>query len=190
MGRSKSPRHQRPKRPTPPRQPPNHKSSRHARTRTRIRRRRRTLNPINLRRQNKIALRQPINLVRPRGDFRLPPSQQNIRMMPLLLRNRPHLIHKPERQLKIRKRKRPHNVMPVHHLPSRHFLSKRLQLVTTQRRYSALARHTILLRQLAHNSLPPEITLVPNSTRTSRTAVIALLSTTSNFRFSLFHSRF
>src|SRR5580658_1807080 len=152
MGRPKSPRHQYSKRPTTPRQPPHHKSSRCTSPRTRNRGRRRTLNPINLRCQNKIALRQPINLVRPRGNFRLPPPQQNIRMMPLLLGNRPHLIHKRQRLLEIRKRKRPHNVMPVHHLPLRHFFRQRLQFFPGQRRHSAAARHASLLRKLAHKS--------------------------------------
>src|SRR5579862_8515333 len=58
-------------------------------------------NFINLRRQNKITLTQPINLVRPRLNLRFPPGQKNIRMMPLLLCQRAHLIHKIQRGLKI-----------------------------------------------------------------------------------------
>src|ERR1700723_3029679 len=145
MGRPKSPRRQHSKRPTPPRQPPHHKSSRHTRPRTRNRRRRRALNPVNLRRQNKIALRQSINLMRPRGNFRLPPPQKNIRVMPLVLRNRPHLVHKRERLLKIRKRERPHNMMPIHYLPLRHFLRQPLQLFSSQRRPPPPTRPPIFL---------------------------------------------
>jgi len=127
----------------------------------------RTLNPIKLRRQNKITFRQPINLMRPSRNLRLPPPQQNIRMMPLLLRDRPHLIHKRERLLKIRKRKRSHNVMPIHHLPPRHLFRQSLEFFSSQRRNPATAWHTSLLRQLAHNSLPPAIVATRNSTRTT-----------------------
>src|ERR1700740_2579284 len=95
--------------------------------------------------------------MRPSRNLRLAPPQQNIRMMPLLLRNRPHLIHKRERLLKIRKRKRPHDVMPIHDLPRRNFFCQRIQFLPSQRRHSALARHTTLLRQFAHNSRPPKI---------------------------------
>src|SRR5277367_3449544 len=88
-------------------------------------------------------------------------------MMPLLLRNRPHLIHKCQRLLEIRKRERPHNVMPIHHLPPRHLFRQCCQLPTSQRRHSSPARHTILLRKLAHKYCPPEFTVASDSTRIS-----------------------
>ena len=101
---------------------------------------RRPLQPINLRRQNKVALRQPIDLVRPDGNPDLPPGQQDIGMVSLVLREFPYLIHEPQCGLEVRKRKLPFEMMIVHDLPVLHLGFQRPDLCSSQRRYSTSAR--------------------------------------------------
>jgi hypothetical protein len=44
------------------------------------------LQAVDLRRHDEVAFSQPVNLMRPQGDFGLSPRQQNVGMMSLLLR--------------------------------------------------------------------------------------------------------
>src|SRR5277367_3707028 len=128
---------------------------------------------IYLGRQNKIALRQPINTVRPRGHFRLAPRKQNIRMMPLPFGKCPDLIGKRKRLQKIREFERARDVMPVHHLPLRDLLRERFQLFARQRRHSSAARDAILARKIAHGIGPPRIIPHRDCTGTRQMAVAA-----------------
>src|SRR5580700_2193477 len=59
-------------------------------------------NPVDFRRQNEIALGQPIYLVRENGDLGFPPRKQNIRVMALFLRDGAGAVHEVESLFKIR----------------------------------------------------------------------------------------
>lgn len=78
-------------------------------------------------------------------DLRLPPAQQNIRVVPLRLRNLPHAIHKIQRLPKIRKPETPVQMMVLRHLPLRQLRLERIQRLAFQRGNAALARHARLV---------------------------------------------
>src|SRR5229473_885132 len=67
--------------------------------------------------EDEIAFGQPVDLVRPGGDFCLPPGQKNVGVMPLFFGDLAHFVHKLKRLAKIRESKCPGDVMRVHHLP-------------------------------------------------------------------------
>src|SRR5260370_19387748 len=94
-------------------------------------------------------------------------------MMPLLLRDRAHLVHERERLPKIRKRKPARDVMAVHYLPLRNLLRQTLQFLPSQRWNSALARYACFARKIAHDFVLHISDLVSNSTRTSPRQVAA-----------------
>ena len=68
---------------------------------------------VELRCKDEIAFSEAVDLVRPGGDLRLAPAQQNIRVMALRFRYLAHFIHESERGLEIGKRKRLRNVVFV-----------------------------------------------------------------------------
>jgi hypothetical protein len=73
---------------------------------------------VELRCEDEIAFSEAVDLVRPGGDLRLAPAQQNIRVMALRFRYFAYFIHESERGLEIGKRKRLRNVVFVDDLPS------------------------------------------------------------------------
>src|ERR1700724_4326030 len=105
---------------------------------------------VELRCKDEIAFSEAVDLVRPGGDLRLAPAQQNIRVMALRLRYLAHFIYESERGLEIGKRKRLRNVVFVDNLPSGHVLRQVLQFFTFQRRNAAAARDTGLSGQAGH----------------------------------------
>ena len=109
---------------------------------------------IELRCENEIAFSEAVDLVRPGGDLRLAPAQQNIRVMALRFRYLGYFIYENERGLEIGKRKRLRNVVFVDDLPSGHLLRQVLQFLTFQRRNAAAARDTGLSGKVGHIIIP------------------------------------
>ena len=109
---------------------------------------------VELRCEDEIAFSETVDLVRPGGDLRLAPAQQNIRVMALRFRYLAHFIYESERGLEIGKRKRLRNVVFVDDLPSGHLLRQVLQFFTFQRRNAAAARDTGLSGQVGHIIIP------------------------------------
>ena len=109
---------------------------------------------VELRCEDEIAFSEAVDLVRPGGDLRLAPAQQNIRVMALRFRYVAYFIHESERGLEIGKRKRLRNVVFVDDLPSRHLLRQVLQFFTFQRRDAATARDTGLSGKVGHIIIP------------------------------------
>jgi len=102
---------------------------------------------INLRGQDEITLREPVDLVGPYRDAGLAPGEIDIRMVTLLFRNSPHLVHKIESTIEIRKSKFPLDVMIVHDVPLFHLRCQWLDFIGRQWRNSAAARNAGFLRQ-------------------------------------------
>src|SRR6202023_2542551 len=97
---------------------------------------------VELRCEDEIAFSEAVDLVRPGGDHRLAPAQQNIRVMALRFRYLAYFIHESERSFEIGKRKRLRNVVFLDDLPSGHLLRQVSQFFTFQRRNAAAARDT------------------------------------------------
>src|SRR2546423_5541010 len=72
---------------------------------------------IYLSREDKVAFREAVNLVRPDGDFRSSPAERDVRMMPLLFRQLAYAIHERERLTKIFELKNLSQVMLLDNLP-------------------------------------------------------------------------
>ena len=89
---------------------------------------------IDLGRKNKIALGQSIDFVGPERNFSFAPSQQNIRMMPLLFGNRTYAIDEVQCFLEVRKSISARDVMFVDGFPLRHMLQQLAQFLTFDRR--------------------------------------------------------
>ena len=68
--------------------------------------------PFGFGRQEKVALSQTLNLVRPDLDLALPPGQVQIRMMALGLRDSPNLVRKGQRCANLEGVSRP-NALPL-----------------------------------------------------------------------------
>jgi len=109
---------------------------------------------VELRCKDEIAFSEAVDLVRPGGDLRLAPAQQNIRVMALRFRYLANFIYESERGLEIGKRKRLRNVVFVDDLPSGHLLRQVLQFLTFQRRNAAAARDTGLSGKVGHIIIP------------------------------------
>jgi hypothetical protein len=84
------------------------------------------LHLVDLRGENEIALRQPIDFMRPDGYFGPTPCEQNIGMMSLFLGNSPDAVHEIQRLPKVGKSEVSREVMFVNYLPLRNLLSERL----------------------------------------------------------------
>jgi len=112
------------------------------------------LEPVELRCEDEIAFSEAVDLVRPGGDLRLAPAQQNIWVMALRFRYLAYFIHESERAFEIGKRKHLRNVVFVDDLPSGHLLRQILQFLTFQRRSAAAARDTGLSCKVGHIIIP------------------------------------
>src|SRR5262249_232709 len=97
---------------------------------------------IDLRGQNKVALREPVDLVRPNGDFRAPPGEQNVGMMSLLLGDGAQRVDEIEGLPKIGKCETSRQVVFVDYLPMRNLFGKIGQRSTLKWRHTAAARNT------------------------------------------------
>jgi hypothetical protein len=107
---------------------------------------------VELRCEDEIAFGEAVDLVRPGGDLRLAPAQQNIWVMALRFRYLAYFIHESERTFEIGKRKHLRNVVFVDDLPSGHLLRQVLQFFTFQRRNAAAARDTGLSGKVGQSS--------------------------------------
>src|SRR4029077_5715543 len=112
---------------------------------------------VNLRCENKIALSQAVNLVRPCRDVRFTPRKQNIRMVPLLLRNSSDFVDERQSLYKIWKFKFPRDVVPIYHFPSRHLARQCFQVSACKWCNIAAERHACLARNVCHGMNPPSI---------------------------------
>ena len=102
---------------------------------------------VDLRRQNKVALCQAVDLVRPDFDPGLAPRQVNVRMMSLLFCNDSDSVDEIERRLEIRKLELLLDVMIVHNIPMVHLRCQRLDFRCGERRHTSSARNARFLRQ-------------------------------------------
>ena len=93
--------------------------------------------------------------MRPGGDLGLAPGKQNVGMVALCFGEVSDLIHESERLLEIRKCERARDMVPVHHLPIRHFLRQRVEFCPGERRNPSPARNAILNGKLGHEIHPP-----------------------------------
>ena len=107
-----------------------------------------TCNPVNLSCQNEIALSKPIHLMRVNRYFGFTPAKQNVRMMGLLLGNRPGAIHEIKSLLKVRKLECLVQMMFVNDLPSGDLARKFSQSLSFESGYAALARNANLVGKL------------------------------------------
>jgi hypothetical protein len=72
---------------------------------------------VYLGRENKIALRETVNLVRPDGDFCAAPAEADVRVMALIFGQLAHAINEVQRCTKIPERVRFEQVMFAHYVP-------------------------------------------------------------------------
>src|ERR1700730_15471353 len=89
---------------------------------------------VELRCKDEIAFSEAVDLVRPGGDLRLTPAQQNIRGMALRFRSLAYFIDEIELGLDISNRLGLCMVVFADDLPSGHLLRQVLQFLTFQRR--------------------------------------------------------
>ena len=107
---------------------------------------------VDLRRQNKIALREPIDLVRPDLHVDLSPRQKNIGMVPFLLRRLANSIDEIERRAEIGKGEALREMVSVDYLPSLAPAPSSCPIPRLPSRNAAAARDA-MLRSQAHISL-------------------------------------
>ena len=91
--------------------------------------------------------------MRPQGDLYLAPGEQDVGMMPLLLRNLPNPVYKIQGLLEVGEGKRARDVVLADDLPMRplrELLVKVSEFLAFQRRHSAAARHTSLTGKFRH----------------------------------------
>src|SRR5258708_11907509 len=129
-----------------------------ASTRSRPRPRRRPLSVrsieeflVDFRRQDKIALGQPVNLVRVGLDVHAAPGERNVRMMSFGFGNRAHTVHEIERRLEIRQTISLGDVVPVDHLPVGQLGRKFPQFFSRKRLDAALAGHAMFSGKAAYS---------------------------------------
>src|ERR1700722_10931729 len=103
---------------------------------------------INLSRQNKVGLSQPIDSMRPGCDLSFAPAQHDVGMMPLLLGNRAHLIDESQSRLEVSKLVAPDHMMLLDNIPVGEFRQLVMNLgkfFPLQRRNTAAAGNTGLI---------------------------------------------
>jgi hypothetical protein len=103
----------------------------------------RELQGVYLGGEDKIALREAVNLVRPDGDFGAAPAEADVRVMALLFGQLAHSIDELKGLSKIFERVALEQVMFTRDIPSTEVFQEFLNLITLQRRDSATARHAI-----------------------------------------------
>src|SRR6185369_11507744 len=106
---------------------------------------------VDLRRQNKITLGQPVDLVRVGFHVHATPGQRDVRMMSLGLGDCTHAVDEIERRLEVGEKEVLGDVVLVDHLPVRHLRRELLQLRAFERRHAAAARHAMFRGQPAYS---------------------------------------
>jgi hypothetical protein len=85
---------------------------------------------VDLCSQDEIALCQTIDFVRPDGDLNPSPSEKDVRMMTLLLREIPNLVDKLESRAEVRKLEGFCDVVLLNDIPSVHLRLQRSECLT------------------------------------------------------------
>jgi len=115
---------------------------------------------VNFRREDEVALRQPINFVSVSSDAHLAPLQDDIRVVALFFRQLSHPVDEFQRLAEVGEFVGAGKVVFVDHGPAGQLLFERLQLRAFERRHTAAARHTgfagkIGNRCISHRRKPP-----------------------------------
>ena len=102
---------------------------------------------VDLCRQDEIALRQTVDLVRPGRDPNFSPSKRDIWVVTLFLRELAYAVYKLERFAKVGKREGLCDVVLLNHIPPVHLLFEGDKVFTLERRHSSSARYARLGRE-------------------------------------------
>jgi hypothetical protein len=109
---------------------------------------------IGLRSQEKIRLRETVDLVRPDFDRAPPPRDVQVGVMTLLLGDVPHPIRERHRRSEVAKLERPQQVTGRIHRPTRLDLRQQaLDSLSRQRRYATTARNALSVSQIHCSNL-------------------------------------
>ena len=92
--------------------------------------------------QNKIVLRQAVDLVRPGRDLDFSKGKKEVRVMPLLLRKRAYAVYELERFAKVGKCEGLRKVVSFDDVPAFHLLFEGGKLLTLERWDAATAGDT------------------------------------------------
>jgi hypothetical protein len=95
---------------------------------------------VDFGRQDEIALRQAVDLVRPGRDLDFSPGERDVWVMPLLLRKFAYAICELEGFAKVGKLEGLRDVVFFDDVPAVHLLSEGGKLLTLERRYFSSAR--------------------------------------------------
>ena len=97
---------------------------------------------------DEVVLRQPVNLVGVQSDFHLSPSEQDVRVMPLLLGDRADFINEFQSRLEIWERERPHDVVLINGGPAGGMPQQAFEFASLDGRHPALAGNTFLASEV------------------------------------------
>ena len=116
------------------------------------------MDPVNLRCHDEIAESQAVDLVRPKGNLRLTPSKENVRMVSLLLRNRSDAIHEIQRLFEVWEAVLAVDVVFLGDSPFGNEPAEFGQFLALKRWNAALARNAFLVGKiLCHKLFPYEL---------------------------------
>ena len=104
-----------------------------------------SLQPVDFRGHNEVALGKAVDLVRPHGNLGFAPRQQNVGMVPLFFGERSHAIHEFERLLEVGKSVGASEMVLVDYTPERNFAVHCLEFPALERRHSAAARNALFV---------------------------------------------
>ena len=91
--------------------------------------------------KNEIALRQTVDLVRPDRDLDLSPREEDVWMVPLLLRKFTHAVYELERLAKVGKPEGLRDVVLFDNAPPVHLFLQGDEFITLERRDASPTRH-------------------------------------------------
>ncbi len=103
---------------------------------------------VDFGRQDEIALRQTVDLVRPGLDFDSSPGKEDVWVVRLLLRKLTYAIYKPKGSAKIGKLEGPRDVVFVDDVPPIDLLLKYRELLALERGHPSTARNARLGRKV------------------------------------------
>src|SRR5579872_3402662 len=130
------------------------------------------LEAIEFRCQDKIAFRQSIDLVGPDLDVDLAPREQQIGMMPLLLRHRAGAVDEIEGGLEVGKGEAAGDMVAVDHLPIGHLGLHGFQRFAGERRDPSAAGNAVFFGK-THMGAPIRTSKVPFGVVSSRTRLVS-----------------
>ena len=113
------------------------------------------LRSIDLRCENEIAFRQPIDLVRPDFYLNLSPTEEDIGMVSLLFGDVSDFVDEIEGSPEVGEFEVSLNMVIVNDGPIFQLRLQRLDLICSQRRYTATTRDTGFLCETGHDHSPP-----------------------------------